>query len=138
MGQPTVTATIVTTGTNGQIAGRLWDVDSAGRQMLVSRGVYRLRDNERGALVFQSHGNGYRFAAGHTPKLELLGRDSPYLRASNGEFSVKLSGLDVSLPVAEQPGTTSQIVSPNPTFFTPAGRRRARLSVRLRSRRPAC
>ncbi|MGZ8649979.1 MAG: CocE/NonD family hydrolase, partial [Solirubrobacteraceae bacterium] len=105
MGQPTVTATIVTTGTNGQIAGRLWDVDSAGRQVLVSRGVYRLRDNEQGAVVFQLHGNGYRFAAGHTAKLELLGRDSPYLRASNGDFSVRVSQLDVHLPVAEQPGS---------------------------------
>ena len=122
MGLPTVTATIATTGANGQIAARLWDVDSGGRQVLVSRGVYRLRDGEHGALVFQLHGNGYRFAAGHTPKLELLGRDVPYLRASNGQFSVKVSGLGVSLPVAEQPGTTSQIVAPNPSFLTAAGR----------------
>lgn len=131
MGLPTVTATIATTGANGQIAARLWDVDSGGRQVLVSRGVYRLRDGEHGALVFQLHGNGYRFAAGHTPKLELLGRDVPYLRASNGQFSVKVSGLGVSLPVAEQPGTTSQIVAPNPSFLTAAGRLRTRLSVRL-------
>ena len=132
MGQPTVGATIATTGANGQIAARLWDVDSAGRQVLISRGVYRLRDNEQGALVFQLHGNGYRFAAGHTPKLEVLGRDSPYLRASNGDFSVKVSQLQVHLPVAEQPGSNSQIVAPNSTFFTSAGRGRSRLSVRMR------
>jgi fermentation-respiration switch protein FrsA (DUF1100 family) len=131
MGQPTVSATIETTGANGQIAARLWDVDANGRQVLVSRGAYRLRDDQRGPLVFQLHGGGYRFAVGHRPKLELLGRDVPYLRASNGSFSVKVSALAVSLPVAEQPGTTSQIVAPS-LFLTSPGGGRARLSVRLR------
>ena len=31
-------------------------------------------------------------------KLQLLGRDAPYYRASNGVFSVEVSNLSVSLP----------------------------------------
>jgi len=38
-------------------------------------------------VTFQLHGNGYQFPAGDTVKLELLGRDAPYYRASNGTFT---------------------------------------------------
>jgi hypothetical protein len=31
-------------------------------------------------------------------KLQLLGRDAPYYRASNGTFTVAVSNLTVSLP----------------------------------------
>ncbi|MGB9182582.1 MAG: CocE/NonD family hydrolase [Solirubrobacteraceae bacterium] len=100
LGLPTVTATINTTGLFGELVGRLWDVLPDGTQRLISRGVYRLADNQQGQLTFQLHGNGYRFAAGDTVKLELLGRDSPYYRASNGTFSIQLSNLTVSLPTS--------------------------------------
>ena len=46
------------------------------------------RQPERARITFQLHGNGWRFAAGHVPKLELLGQDAPYLRPSNGAFQV--------------------------------------------------
>jgi pimeloyl-ACP methyl ester carboxylesterase len=97
LGLPTVRAQIRTKGRGGLIAARLWDV-SAGKQLLVSRGVYRLKDNQKGRLVFQLFGNGWKFARGHTAKLELAGNDSSYLRTSNFAFSVKLSKLAVSLP----------------------------------------
>ena len=137
LGRPTVTATIETSGANGQLAARLWDVDPAGRQVLVSRGVYRLLDDQRGSIVFQLSGNGYRFARGHTPRLELLGRDAPYYRASNGAFSVKVSGLRVLLPVAEEPGSGSGPgsgpgVTAPPPLLQALGRKRPRLSVRVR------
>jgi predicted acyl esterase len=127
MGRPTVTASIETTGANGQLDSRLWDVDPAGTQVLISRGVYRLTDNQRGSVTFQLSGNGYRFAAGHKPRLQLLGRDAPYYRASNGSFSVKVSGLRVVLPVAEHPGSVAG-VGTAPSL----GRKRPRLSVSLR------
>lgn len=41
-----------------------------------------------------------RAAGGDTVKLELLGRNSPYYRGSNGVFTVEVSGLTVSLPTA--------------------------------------
>jgi pimeloyl-ACP methyl ester carboxylesterase len=97
IGLPTVRAQIRTTGRGGMIAARLWDVDDGG-QVLVSRGIYRLEDNQKGKVAFQLFGNGWRFARGHTAKLELLGGDSTYLRASNLAFSVRVSKLTVSLP----------------------------------------
>ena len=38
LGRPTVTADIATAGANGQLVSRLWDVDAAGQQVLVTRG----------------------------------------------------------------------------------------------------
>jgi len=124
LGRPTVTADIETAGANGQLVSRLWDVDSAGKQVLVTRGVYRLTDNQRGRVTFQLNGNGYRFASGHAPRLQLLGRDAPAFRASNGSFSVKVSNLRVVLPVAEKPGSVPGVGA--------LRRKRPRLSVRVR------
>ncbi|MCW3018714.1 MAG: hypothetical protein JWN10_1022, partial [Solirubrobacterales bacterium] len=98
MGLPTVTATVKTVGPFGEIAARLWDVLPDGQQRLISRGVYRLGESQTGPIAFQLHGNGYEFPAGDTVKLELLGRDAPYYRASNGVFSVEVANLSVSLP----------------------------------------
>ncbi|MEA2158779.1 MAG: type transport system ATP-binding protein [Solirubrobacteraceae bacterium] len=97
MGLPTITATINTTGSFGELTARLWDV-TGGNQRLITRGVYRLTDNQTGQVTFQLHGNGYEFPAGDTVKLELLGRDAPYYRASNGTFTVTISNLTVTLP----------------------------------------
>ena len=112
LGRPTISATIATSGANGQLAARLWDVAPGGSQVLVTRGVYRLLDNQSGKITFQLNGNGYRFEKGHVPRLELLGRDAPYYRASNGSFSVAVSKLQVVLPVAERPGSVPGVVSP--------------------------
>jgi predicted acyl esterase len=98
LGLPTVHATVATTGPFGEIAARLWDVLPGGEQRLVSRGIYRLGEGQSGPIVFQLHGNGYRFAAGDTVKLQLLGRDAPYYRASNGTFAVEASNVTVTLP----------------------------------------
>jgi pimeloyl-ACP methyl ester carboxylesterase len=97
LGMPIVETRIRTKGRGGFIAARLWDV-YRGKQTLVSRGVYRLRDNQRGRIVFQLFGNGWRFARGHTAKLELLGRDPNFLRTSNFRFSVRFAQTRVDLP----------------------------------------
>jgi len=62
--------------------------------------------------VFQLHPGAWHFATGHVPKLELLGQDSPYLRPSNGVFSISVSNLALRLPVHEVPGAsgTPQVV----------------------------
>ncbi len=98
MGSPTVSAHANVTGLYGELTARLWDVLPNGEQREVSRGVYRLLDNQQGQITFQLHGNGYEFPAGDTVKLQLLGRDAPSYRASNGAFAVEVSGLTVSLP----------------------------------------
>ncbi len=100
LGLPTIHADIKTTGPFGEIAARLWDVLASGEERLVTRGLYRLSENETGPVVFQLRGNGYEFASGDTIKLELLGRDSPTYRASNGAFTVEVGSLEVSLPGA--------------------------------------
>ncbi len=121
IGFPTVRATIATTGPFGQIASRLWDVGPDGRQMLISRGVRRLTPNQRGTITFQLNGNAYRFAAGHTVKLELMGSDYraanaadsfPTYRPSNGSFTVAVTRLTVELPTREAPRRGTQIVAP--------------------------
>ena len=100
LGMPTVTATINTTGAFGELASRLWDVLPDGEQRLISRGVYRLTENQQGTITFQLHGNGYEFPAGDTVKLQLLGRDAPYYRASNGAFNIEVRDVTVTLPTS--------------------------------------
>jgi fermentation-respiration switch protein FrsA (DUF1100 family) len=102
-GLPVVVASVDTSGDAGQLDVRLWDVDPATRtQLLVDRGVYRLRRYQRGQVLFELNGNAYRFAKGHTIKVEVLGRDAPTYRASKTAFSVKVSALTVSLPTRER------------------------------------
>jgi fermentation-respiration switch protein FrsA (DUF1100 family) len=98
LGLPTVTASIKTLGLYGELVSRLWDVLPNGEQRLISRGIYRLNENQTGTITFQLHGNGYEFAVGDTVELQLLGRDAPYYRASNSTFAVEVSNLTVSLP----------------------------------------
>ncbi|MDX6643773.1 MAG: type transport system ATP-binding protein, partial [Solirubrobacteraceae bacterium] len=73
LGAPTVIARLAVSGAPGvaQLAGRLWDVAPNGSsQTLVARGLYR--PSGSGTEVWQLHANGWRFAQGHRPKLELL------------------------------------------------------------------
>jgi hypothetical protein len=113
LGRPTVEARVATIGPFGQLDSHLWDIDPiAGTQLLVTRGAYRLTPNQRGDIVFQLNGNGYRFLAGHRLRLELAGRDDPYLRPSNGTFSVAVSRLSLELPVAERPNRARRILQP--------------------------
>jgi fermentation-respiration switch protein FrsA (DUF1100 family) len=102
LGLPTVRATIKTTGNYGELDSRLYDVLPSGAERLISRGAYRLLNNQTGQVTFQLHGNAYTFPAGDTVKLELRGNDSDYLRASNDTaFTVLVSHLTVSLPLAK-------------------------------------
>ena len=78
LGSPTVVADITSPGANSQIAARLLDVDPAGNQILVARGLWRPAISP-GVVrqVFQLHSNGWRFEVGHQVKLELLPEGSP-------------------------------------------------------------
>jgi dienelactone hydrolase len=114
LGSPTVIANLKVTGTYGEIAERLWDVDPKTKtETLVARGVYRIDPNKpNGYQVFQLHPGAWHFAAGHIPKLELLGRDAPYVRASNGTFTISVSNLQLRLPVHERPGSSPPVTKP--------------------------
>ena len=97
LGLPTVRARIRTEGPRRRdrraALGRV-----RGRQTLISRGVYRLTDNQKGKIVFQLFGNGWRFGKRHVAKLELLGSDPNFLRPSNNRYSVRLTNFTVELP----------------------------------------
>jgi hypothetical protein len=108
LGSPTVIATLRVTGAFPALASRLWDVGPDGRQTLVARGLYRPSGD--GRVVFQLHPGAWHFAAGHVPKLQLLARDTPYSRASNGTFAIGVSDLEVRLPVHDAPG--GQVLAP--------------------------
>jgi hypothetical protein len=98
LGSPSIRARLAVSGTAAQIAARLWDVAPDGKsQTLVARGTYRPA-GAGGGVAFALHPNGWRFAPGHVPKLELLGADAPYTRFSNGVFSVQVRSLELRLP----------------------------------------
>lgn len=104
LGSPTIVADFVVTGAEyAQVAGRLWDVAPDGSQTLISHGFYRPRSDNLNPQAFQLPPNGWRFAAGHAPKLELLGQSVPAGRASAGPFTVAVTTLELRLPVHEAP-----------------------------------
>jgi hypothetical protein len=103
IGLPVITGRVVAKGTFGQLDARLWDLDPrTGSQRLITRGTYRLADNQAGAFRFALDGNGWRFAKGDRIVLELLGRDAPTYGPSPAPFAAKLRNLRVTLPVRER------------------------------------
>ncbi len=103
LGLPEIRARIRTTGDGGEIAGRLWDVMPDGQMRLVSRGIYRLRNNQTGRIRFQLNGNGYRFPKGDTIRMELAPNDAGEFRKSNLAFSVDVSDVRITLPTRSGP-----------------------------------
>ncbi|HEY2216786.1 MAG TPA: CocE/NonD family hydrolase C-terminal non-catalytic domain-containing protein, partial [Solirubrobacteraceae bacterium] len=101
LGLPLVKAKIATKGKYGELAARLYDV-YRGQEQLITRGQYRLTNNQKGKIAFQLNGNAFKLAKGHEVRLELLGQDPNYLRKSNGKFSVSVSNLSLTLPTRER------------------------------------
>jgi dienelactone hydrolase len=136
LGSPTVIATLGVSGTFPVLAARLWDVDPASNtETLVARGLYRVTTG--GAQVFQLHPGAWHFAAGHIPKLELLGQDSPYARTSNGQFSIAVTDLQLRLPVHDVPGapaTPPAVTRPLPPFSAAGTRCTTRPTSRIAKR----
>jgi hypothetical protein len=99
IGAPRIRARLAIDGVGpgvAQLAARLWDVaPGGGSQTLVARGQYR---PHQGRNSFELHPGAWRFAKGHTPKLELLGNDAPSFRPSNGAFTIDVSRLRLRLP----------------------------------------
>jgi hypothetical protein len=100
IGQTVITGKVVVKGRYGQLDARVWDRNpKTGRQRLIDRGAYRLKDDEKGAFRFLLDGNGWTFAKGHRIVVELLGRDAPTYGASPATFSATLTKVKVALPV---------------------------------------
>jgi hypothetical protein len=60
--------------------------------------------------VFQLHPGAWRFAPGHTVKLELLPNDAPYGLAFSGQQNVTISHLQLRLPTVDHPGAAGGLV----------------------------
>ena len=76
MGAATVIADFTLPGDTSQVAARLLDVAPDGQETLVSRGLWRPATGGPDQQVFQLFPNGWTFAEGHVPKLELLPDDT--------------------------------------------------------------
>jgi pimeloyl-ACP methyl ester carboxylesterase len=113
LGQPVVTGRVTTTGKNGQLSARVWDRDSqSGTQRLITRGVYRLANSQRGRFRFTLDGNGWKFAKGHRIVVELLGRDAPTYAPSPNTFSARLRDVRVAVPVRDKPSRSRRVTAP--------------------------
>jgi len=101
LGGPVVDLTFATTGPDTELNVRLWDVTADGNaQALVTRGTYRSLDGPGTALRarFQIAPTGYRFAAGHTAKLEVTANDAPYRQQSNVPALLTVARAELVLP----------------------------------------
>ena len=87
-------------------------MDADGNHRLVTRGVYRLEDNQVGELVFQLNGKASTFEAGHTILLELAPSDAPTFRATTLPFTVQVENLSIELPVLEDSATVGEAPAP--------------------------
>lgn len=126
LGSATVIADFTLPGPNSQVAARLLDVAPDGQETLVSRGLWRPRVSNRPVRqVFQLHPGGWRFAPGHSVKLELLPDDAPYGRAANDQRAVTVSQLQLRLPTADRPGAAGGLVKRPSVKLVPRGYRLA-------------
>jgi hypothetical protein len=127
MGSPTVIADFTLLGETSQVAARLLDVAPDGQERLVARGLWRPATGGPTRQVFQLFPNGWTFAEGHVPKLELLPADTNpgapggFGRRSNNQLPVTVSNLQLRLPVVERPGTFAGLVGTFADRFLPAG-----------------
>ncbi|HEX8207194.1 MAG TPA: CocE/NonD family hydrolase [Solirubrobacteraceae bacterium] len=100
LGRPVITGRARVTGRYGQVIARVWDHDPrTGEQLLITRGAFRFKANQRGRFRFILDGNGWRFARGHRIVVELVGRDEPTYDAAPEPFTARLSRLRVAMPV---------------------------------------
>jgi X-Pro dipeptidyl-peptidase C-terminal non-catalytic domain len=110
LGGATITARLHVVGNYPELVGRLWDVGTDGTRQIVAMGVFRPSVNQSTGtsssatgdetVRFELNPNEYHFAAGHHVELELVGSNAPYFRASNGTFSITVTGLRATLPVS--------------------------------------
>jgi hypothetical protein len=130
MGAATVVADFTIPNENSQVAARLLDVAPNGQETLVDRGLWRPAVGGPQRQVFQLHPNGWTFAAGHAPKLELVGADgvrpdplnlASYGRPSDGQGDVTVSDLELRIPVVERPGALGGLVKVPAKKVLPAG-----------------
>jgi Acetyl xylan esterase (AXE1) len=126
MGAATVIADISSPTPNSELVARLLDVAPDGQESLVNRAILRPAVGSA-RQVFQLHPNGWQFAQGHVPKLELLPRDrgssilASYARPADGQGQIEVSNLELRLPVLEKVGVQGGYVKAPAKKVVPSG-----------------
>jgi predicted acyl esterase len=127
LGSPTVVADFTLPGATSQVAARLLDVAPDGQETLIGRGLWTPKVSSHPVRqVFQLHPDAWRFAPGHTVKLELLPNDAPYGLAFTGQQNVTVSHLQLRLPTVDRPGAAGGLVKTPLAKVLPPGDKLAR------------
>ena len=103
-----VTADLHVVGNFPELVGRLWDVGPTGAtRQLIEAGVVRPGVDQSAAsdaastgntkVTFALNPNEYTVPAGDTLELELVGSTAPWFRASNGSFTITVTGLQATI-----------------------------------------
>jgi hypothetical protein len=87
-----------------QLNARLYDVFPDGTEVMVDRGVRRI-NQASGNVLYELHGNGWRFQKGHRIRIEIAQDDSPYVKEATPPSSATLSRVNLRVPVREGGGT---------------------------------
>jgi MYXO-CTERM domain-containing protein len=119
VGGPVVKVTDQVLGSSAELAARLWDLDPAGNQTLITRTVYRFEEGANGSTIvplsLQLWPNGWQLQCGHSIKLELSQNDQPVWRPNNQQSAMLFTGMQLSLPVvAGSTCTPGQNVAESP------------------------
>ena len=103
VGLPEVEVSYALSGADATAVFKLWDVDRRGRETLVDRGVYRLArasgDKSSGKMNLDLFGNAWKFADGHSLRLEVGQADAPFLRPDNLPSAIRWSRVRLRLPI---------------------------------------
>jgi acetyl esterase/lipase len=136
-GTPTVHVTVGMTGTDAELAARLWQIDpTTGVQTLVTRAIYRLSSTSPTStqqVAIPLWPTAWPLIAGDQLKLELTQGDDPTWRADNLPSTLSLSGVSLTVP-ERATGTVPPAANPagagrSSASGTPAGTTAATASL---------
>lgn len=103
LGAPVIHVTATLSGTDGELAARLWDVDPAtGKQALITRAVDRLTASAPGStqqLAFELWPTAWQLGSGHQLKLELTPDDSPTWQPDDLPATMTLANVSLRVPL---------------------------------------
>lgn len=94
LGTPRAELQVRSAGASFQVAVKVFDVAPDGKATLVTRGIYRVKDNIPGVeqrLIFDLQPYRYTFEAGHRVEVRVAASDFPAYMPERGPFTVLLS-----------------------------------------------
>jgi dienelactone hydrolase len=96
---------------------RLYDLAPGGTALMVDRGTRRLSVAEQSGsqVTFELDGNGWRFPAGDSLRVEIAQDDNPSIKSSSVASSAALSGTTLQIPIEESGFTVPTPSGPTPT-----------------------